>query len=65
MIISSFLPMNVLAVVDVSFITIGVMALLGIVPAITAVMSMVYVGIRLYETDTIQCLLYKRHCYDK
>lgn len=49
------------AVVDALSLSWVVAAVLNYVPAITAVVSLVWVCIRLYETKTVQAILHRWH----
>lgn len=60
MTLEGILPANVVTTLDATFITIFFASLISWAPPATALASLVWVLIRIYETDTIQKLVHKR-----
>lgn len=53
---------GLLHTIDISAVLVLSSALIGIFPAMTTVVTFIWVCLRVYEMDTIQCLLHKRKC---
>lgn len=62
MTLHEYLSGNVLSVIDLSSVTLLGLALLSLVPAFTSILTLIWIAIRVYETDTIQCLIHRRKC---
>ena len=60
--LDSLLPANVVSALDATFVTIFFASLISWAPPATVLASLIWVLIRIYETDTIQCLVHKRRC---
>lgn len=62
MTLQAMIPGNVLSLIDLSSLVVLGGVFTGVLPTATAVVTFIWVCVRLYETDTIQCLVHKRRC---
>jgi len=62
MTLQDMVPNVILNLADASFVGLFVLALTSVVPALTSILTLAWVALRVYEMDTVQCWIKKRRC---